>query len=879
MPPVLSAQMRQGDPGGAAEAPPPGWGETIAARFRLSEDRQELTQAPRNADAYTDLLRSLDDLGVDTGEDGPLYMDAASQIPGALRSMRVYDRDAIFAEVQRQRARDPRLFKALPATRKEFDQWTATRRGGREADKRTAARGNQIVGMIGDLGSGITDPYNLATGAAGFGGMSIAKTMLVQGLMGGGTEVLNFEGTGRAMARMGETYGADEKARDVAVSAGASAVLGGIIRGVEIGAPRAIDASRARFEQAIAANWDRLPAGLREKWGSAAKVDDTALPDIFEAIVGRDNMSIAEKGAVSQLRRQAEIDAANPFRKSGAGVEAYQAGVARNVERVIADIEGMRRPRTVAAAANGESAIASGTVPTAAPASGARAALKAKIGRAESPSDVAKNPRSSATGRYQFVSGTWLSYYKRRFGSQGLTDAQILSKRTDGDVQELLMDDLLADNARFLRGMGQADSAGNLYLTHFAGQGGARRLLSADARAAAADVLGADVVRANPFLKGMTAGDVIAWAHRKMDEPVPAGAAGRSAGVDVDPEAAVRAELADRGRALEAERATLDGEASARVADDPVAIEAQRAGAAGEAAPIEIAPGAELRRDLFPDDTSWRIAQAAVDAEARGLLEPEVTRQSVWVDARDQLIEAREGEVPGALWHDDVGPIDVKWGAAPAKGEPGFGLAKIAKKHPEVLDDLPRILETLSIASRSENRVVLESADHKAIVRLEWDGKAQTWLLSAYERKGKAPPRRTTDVPGIGARDGSPTREAADDIAENTGNRNGAADGLPMDRFWGDPSAPRDAGGLTAAERSSIDFEEAGLGDFVDPAGAGARLDLDGGVHDLRAAIETGDALDDVAFAARDGADETMGDVLASIDAEAAALKALRGCL
>lgn len=566
------------------EGPRPGLIETIGASWRISEDEQELTQAPRNAEAYEDLLDTLGRLGVDTREAGSLYMDAGSSIPGALRTHRVFDRDAIYAEVLRQRGRNPKMFASLPASREEFDQWVATRRGARLRDQRTVARGSLTGQLIGGFASGMTDPYNLASAPAGVGQASIVRTMLAEGLLGGVTELGNLSSTARAKARMGEEYTAADMAKQVGMSAGASAVLGGGVRAAEVAAPKI----GATIDDTILRNWDRLPPAVRSRLGNGKwdkmtpaqreqlrgtmVIEDRDLPDLAEAIIGRANMSIDEKGAIDALRRDAEIAEVSPFKRGAAGDAAHRARLDDALSTILRPVEiGPRgrglppRPAMVASTPGqlrGSTSLAASRTPP-------RAALKARIRQVESSgNDAARNPLSSATGRYQFTSGTWLAYYKRRFGAQGLSNAAILAKRGDGRLQEVLMDDLTADNAAFLRSVGEAESAGNLYLTHFAGQGGARKLFRADPAADAGAVLGQGVVKANPWMRGMTAGDVIAWAHRKMKEPAPRRAGARSELTDSDSgEAAWRERLQVEIDRIDAES---DAARATRGADDPL---------------------------------------------------------------------------------------------------------------------------------------------------------------------------------------------------------------------------------------------------------------------------------------------------------------------
>lgn len=110
--------------------------------------------------------------------------------------------------------------------------------------------------------------------------------------------------------------------------------------------------------------------------------------------------------------------------------------------------------------------------------------------------------------------------------------------------------------------------------------------------------------------------------------------------------------------------------------------------------------------------------------------------------------------------------------------------------------------------------------------------------------------------------------EFDDEIQPSLGDQFGP-DGLEI---------PRDAGGLTAAERATLEFEEPDLGLFDTPDAAGPVRQADGAAHDLKSELESG-GMADIAFGVRDGEATTVAATLADIDAEDAALKALRDCL
>ena len=172
-------------------------------------------------------------------------------------------------------------------------------------------------------------------------------------------------------------------------------------------------------------------------------------------------------------------------------------------------------------------------------AGGAIETLVYRITTVESRNDCnAANPLSTAVGLGQFIESTWLriihDYHPEL--AQGKTRAQILALRTQCDLAREMTTALTREDATYIRAAGQAVTPGNLYLAHFLGPGGAISALQAKPSEGVANVVAAGVVKANPFLAGMTAANMIDWAAHKMARggkvpPASAGqgsAAGRS---------------------------------------------------------------------------------------------------------------------------------------------------------------------------------------------------------------------------------------------------------------------------------------------------------------------------------------------------------------
>jgi hypothetical protein len=134
----------------------------------------------------------------------------------------------------------------------------------------------------------------------------------------------------------------------------------------------------------------------------------------------------------------------------------------------------------------------------------------------------AKNSRSSASGPGQFLDSTWVdTVRKHRPDLADQPDETLLALKTDPTLGKQMTDAYSADNQGILAKAGLPVTAGTTYLAHFAGPGGAVKVLQAQGDTPVADILGAAAVKANPFLQGMTAQGLQAWAAKKMGVAAP----------------------------------------------------------------------------------------------------------------------------------------------------------------------------------------------------------------------------------------------------------------------------------------------------------------------------------------------------------------------
>ena len=127
---------------------------------------------------------------------------------------------------------------------------------------------------------------------------------------------------------------------------------------------------------------------------------------------------------------------------------------------------------------------------------------------AESGGDIlARNPRSSALGPFQFIRSTFLEVSRRNFPEEigEFSKAEILRLRTDLDFSRRVARAYSRQNAALLRRQGLAANATNLRLAFFAGAAGAARVINAKPDTPVSSLLAAEALRANPFLYRMTA--------------------------------------------------------------------------------------------------------------------------------------------------------------------------------------------------------------------------------------------------------------------------------------------------------------------------------------------------------------------------------------
>jgi hypothetical protein len=182
------------------------------------------------------------------------------------------------------------------------------------------------------------------------------------------------------------------------------------------------------------------------------------------------------------------------------------------------------------------------------------------------------------------------------------------------------------------------------------------------------------------------------------------------------------------------------------------------------------------------------------------------------------LKKVRGGEAVGALHHKDIGDIDLVWGKEGTGHSDGYGLSKLVKYHPEVLDNLQEILNDMRVVSSSKNRVNLESETHKAGVRLTWDGERKSWFLTAFKKETSASDKRTdtaaTSLEGDTALSQTEGSAAKIDDSSETAKENGEKVDVEGTKF-----SLKDEEYLKAVEDGNMEKAQKMVNEAADAAG------------------------------------------------------------
>lgn len=117
--------------------------------------------------------------------------------------------------------------------------------------------------------------------------------------------------------------------------------------------------------------------------------------------------------------------------------------------------------------------------------------------------DSAHAPVGTASGRYQFTDGTFLTVIRQlQIFPKETSDAIILAQKNNVELQEKAFEKLTADNAEALAKAGVAATDVNKYILHFLGEQGGLNLLRANPNTPVSQAVGGAAVSANPALLG-----------------------------------------------------------------------------------------------------------------------------------------------------------------------------------------------------------------------------------------------------------------------------------------------------------------------------------------------------------------------------------------
>lgn len=415
------------------------------------------------------------------------------------------------------RSRDPKF---LPQYADAHDGGTLIahlRQGMNEALEdvdRQAPNGLGFAGFIGELGHGARDPLNYV--GDGLGASAKATTILGKVASAGGRNAaLNMgitAATEPLVRRSSEERGLERTTGDFLIDLGVAGTAGLVLGGAGEAVPGTIDAVRDRRRAATAAVEPPAVEAPQASAPGQAERPATTMAQTFAETVPPEQRTPAEQAALHVIEREEEVRSTSPFVEGPVGDDEHVAWLDVGL-RALNGEGPMPGAKTRPVA---REAIANGTADPSVTRSPPRAALKARIHQAEAPNGGYNLLGSGALGPYQFMPQTWVTLFRRRYPNDKRSFEQIAALRSDPALNEVLIDDLINENATALRHAGLPETASNLYLAHVLGYDRAITVLKAAPDARLGALLPHGYFDKNPFKADWSAAKLAAWSDRRM---------------------------------------------------------------------------------------------------------------------------------------------------------------------------------------------------------------------------------------------------------------------------------------------------------------------------------------------------------------------------
>lgn len=412
---------------------------------------------------------------------------------------------------------DPQAVAALAAKQRETDLANAqavTSRANLAGDI-----GGFIGGAAGSIASG--DPEAFLGGATGASaaGKSVARQVVRRAVEGAATNaaagVIAVPGQMADAQRMGQPM----TVMDAVKSVGQNALAGAVLGSAHVAIPEGAKAVGNVTSNVLGKVAESLPAPVRDPIVAASiragTVKDRDLLHEFQrahnpySVV--DTSTPEERAAAHVITRDVETQEQSPLQPQHVGQHEQNLSAiasALGVDLTPPDAPTTAPVQTATVRNHSETATAPRR-PT---------SFVEGINQAEGST---RNPRSSADGYGNFIDSTWLSVAPKVANTEGMSRDQILALRHDKDIAGRATSYYAAQNGSFLRARGLEDSPGNLSLAHFLGPADAAKVLKAEPGTPVESLLPAKVIEANhEVLRGKSADEVIAWAHKRIGATV-----------------------------------------------------------------------------------------------------------------------------------------------------------------------------------------------------------------------------------------------------------------------------------------------------------------------------------------------------------------------